>query len=107
MILVSPSFNGSVDEFISKGEVTPTPVEQDGYKTQTTCGLVYANGQYTAECYRPFKLADASPYDFPNLGVGSNIEVGFAVGLFTQPGDHVALGPSTQHLSITNQTFTS
>ncbi len=107
MILSSPSFKGNVDEFISTGEFTPTSVEQDGYKTQSTCGVTYANGQYTAECYRPFKLTDASPYDFPNLTVGSTIEIAFAVGLFNQPGNHLATDMSTYVLTITNQTYTS
>jgi hypothetical protein len=106
MILASPSFKGNVDDFVSTGEFTPTPVEQDGYATQTTCGLTYTGGVYTAECYRPFKLSDASPYDF-NFSVGSTAELGFAVGVFTQPGDHLATDMSTYELSITNQTYTS
>jgi hypothetical protein len=104
MILVSPAFNGSVDEFISTGEFTPTPVEQDGYKTQTTCALNYANGQYTAECFRPFRLTDASPYDF-NFPSETQCEIGFAVGLFSQPGNHLVSDMSTYVLSITNQTY--
>jgi hypothetical protein len=106
MILASPSFTGNVDDFVSTGEFTPTPVEQDGFKTQTTCGLGYTGGVYTAECYRPFKLVDASPYDF-NFTVGSTAELGFAVGVFTQPGDHLATDMSTYTLSITNQLYTS
>jgi len=104
MILASPSFKGNVDDFISTGEFTPTPVEQSGYATQTTCGLRYSGGVYTAECYRPFKLNNASPYDF-NLTVGSTAELGFAVGVFTQPGDHLATDMSTYVLSITNQAY--
>jgi hypothetical protein len=106
MILASPSFKGSVDDFISTGEFTPTPVEQDGYATQTVCGLGYAGGVYTAECYRPFKLTNASPYDF-NFTVGSTAEIGFAVGVFTQPGNHLATDMSTYVLSITSQTYAS
>jgi hypothetical protein len=106
MILVSPSFPGNVGEFISIGQYTPTPVEQDGYKTQTVCGLNYANGEYIAECYRPFKLTNASPYDF-NLKVGSTVELGMAVGLFDQPGNHLATDMSTYELTISNQSYTS
>jgi hypothetical protein len=106
MILVSPSFPGNVGEFISTGQYTPTPVEQDGYKTQTVCGLNYANGEYIAECYRPFKLTNASPYDF-NLKVGSTVELGMAVGLFDQPGNHLATDMSTYELTISNQSYTS
>jgi hypothetical protein len=106
MILVSPSFPGNVGEFISTGQYTPTPVEQEGYKTQTVCGFDYANGEYTAECYRPFKLTDASPYDF-NLKVGSTVELGMAVGLFDQPGNHLATDMSTYELTISNQSYTS
>jgi len=107
MILASPSFKGNVDDFVSTGEFTPIPVEQDGYTTQTTCGLDYAGGGvYTAEGYRPFKLNNASPYDF-NFTLGSTAELGFAVGVFTQPGDHLATDMSTYVLSITNQTYSS
>jgi len=106
MILASPSFKGSVDDFVSTGEFTPIPVEQDGYTTQTTCGLDYTGGAYTAECYRPFKLNNASPYDF-NFTLGSTAELGFAVGVFTQPGDHLATDMSTYMLSITNETYSS
>ena len=105
MILASPSFKGNIDDFVSTGEFTPVPVEQDGYKTQTTCGLAFAAGVYTAECYRPFKLTNASPYDF-NFTIGSTAELGFAVGVFTQPGDHLATDMSTYVLSITSKTFT-
>ena len=106
MVLASPSFKGNVDDFISTAEFTPIPVEQDGYTTQTSCGLDYTGGAYTAECYRPFKLNNASPYDF-NFTLGSTAELGFAVGVFTQPGDHLATDMSTYVLSITNQTYSS
>lgn len=105
MILASPSFQGGVDEFISTGEFTPAPVEQSGYKTQTTCALNYTGGVYTAECYRPFELTNPSPYDF-NFSVGSTAEIGFAVGVFTQPGNHLATDMSSYVFSISSQTTT-
>ena len=107
MILVSLAFNGSVDEFISTGEQTPESVESAGYRTQSTCVLGTSGTQYTAECYRPFSLTDASPYDFPNLTAGSTIEIGFAVGEFSQPGTHVASDMSTYTLTISGQTYTA
>src|SRR5208283_4390616 len=68
MILLSPSFKGGYDEFISQGATTPSTVESQGYKTQATCVLVLSGTTYTGECYRPFKLNNASPYDpFPSL----------------------------------------
>jgi hypothetical protein len=105
MILASTSFKGGVDEFIATGEQTPAPVESGGYSTQSACGLTLVGQEYTAECYRPFALHDASPYD-PGLKVGSAVEVGFAVGEFTSPGDHLASDMSTYVLSISNQTYT-
>jgi hypothetical protein len=105
MILASRSFNGKVDEFVSTGEATPTSVEQDGYKTQSTCGLSFTNNQYVVQCYRPFKLTNASPYDFPTLGTGSIIEIGFAVGEFSAPGKHLATDMSIYQLTFSNQTY--
>ncbi len=105
MILVSTAFKGGVDEFIATGEQTPVSVESEGYKTQSTCGLTTSGSTYTAVCYRPFKLDDASPYDFPTLGVGSTVEIGFAVGEFSAPGDHSATDMSTYALTFSNQTY--
>lgn len=106
MILASQSFKGNVDEFVSTGDQTPTPVESYGYTTQSVCNLALVGQQYTAECYRPFALHNASPYDF-NLGVGSTVEIAFAVGEFTSPGDHLASDMITYVLAITNQTYTA
>jgi len=107
MILASPNSKGGVDEFISTGDVTPITVESDGYKTQSTCGLALSGTTYTAECYRPFKLYGASPYDpFPILAAGSPIEIGFAVGDFSQPGVHSATDMSTYELLTSSQTTT-
>jgi hypothetical protein len=105
MILSSPSFKGGVDEFVSAGEQTPSTVESLGYKTQSVCGLTVASGVYTAECYRPFTLSGASPYDFPKLGVGSTIELGFAVGEFNNPGDHGATDMSSYVLTFSASTY--
>jgi len=108
MLLLSPSFTGGYDEFISKAEATPTTVESDGYKTQSTCALKLSAATYTAECYRPFNLSNASPYDpFPGLVAGSAMEVGFAVGEFDQPGLHAASDMSTFVLALSNKTFTA
>lgn len=108
MLLLSPSFTGSYDEFVSKGEVTPTPVESDGYRTQSTCALKLSGTTYTAECYRPFKLSNAPPYDpFPSLAAGSPIEIAFAVGEFNAPGVHAATDMSTYVLALSNQTYTA
>lgn len=108
MLLLSPSFSGSYDEFISKAEITPTPVEQNGYKTQSTCALKLSGTIYTAECYRPFVLNDASPFDsFPSFVAGSAMEIGFAVGEFNEPGLHAATDMSTYVLILSNQTYTS
>lgn len=108
MLLLSPSFSGSYDEFISKAEITPTPVEQDGYKTQSTCAMKLSGTIYTAECYRPFVLNDASPFDpFPSFVAGSAMEIGFAVGEFNEPGLHAATDMSTYVLILSNQTYTS
>lgn len=106
MVLASPSFTGNVDEFISTGELTPETVEAAGYSTQSVCGLGFANGNYTAECYRPFALHNAWPDDpFPSLAAGNTIEVGFAVGEFTSPGDHDATDMSSYTLTLSNQTY--
>ncbi|MGD0638060.1 MAG: hypothetical protein ABSA72_08480 [Nitrososphaerales archaeon] len=111
MILASPSFKGSYDEFISAGATTPSTVESHNYKTQSTCSLALSGSTYTAQCYRPFKLNGASPYDpFPSLVAGSQIEIGFAVGNFAIPGQHAAtsmasyvlvLGPAASTSSTT------
>jgi hypothetical protein len=111
MVLASPSFKGSYDEFISAGATTPSTVESDGYKTQSTCSLALSGTTYTAQCYRPFKLNGASPHDpFPSLVAGSSIELGFAVGNFAIPGQHAAttmasyvlvLGPAASTTSTT------
>ena len=107
MILASPSFKGSVDEFISTGDVAPLPVEANGYKTQTVCALNLAGGTYTAECYRPFNLSNPSPYDF-NLTVGTTVEIGFAVGDCTsQSGNHLATDMLTYTLTVSSQTYTA
>ncbi|MGD0638812.1 MAG: hypothetical protein ABSA72_12315, partial [Nitrososphaerales archaeon] len=107
MILASTSFKNGVDEFVSTGTVTPESVESLGYTTQSVCGLSLTSGQYTVECYRPFKLTNASPYDFRALGVGSTIEIGFAVGEFSSPGDHLATDMSTYVLAFSGQTYGS
>jgi hypothetical protein len=107
MILGSTSFSSGVDEFIATGEATPVSVESEGYATQSVCGLALAGGTYTAQCYRPFKLSNASPYDFPTLGVGSTIELGFAVGEFSDPGLHAATDMSTYVLTFSGQTYTA
>jgi len=106
MLLLSQSFKGGYDEFISTAESTPSPVEASGYATQSTCGFTVSNGVYTAECYRPFHLARASPSDpFYSLAAGSPIELGFALGEFSQPGLHEATDMSTYLLSLSNQTY--
>jgi hypothetical protein len=105
MILLSPSYKGNVDEAISAGEQPPTSVEQLGFKTQSVCALAYSAKVYTAECYRPFKLTNASPHDF-NMTIGTTLELGLAVGDFDAPGTHQATDMSTYVLSISNQTYT-
>lgn len=106
MVLLSPSFTGGVDEFISKAETTPATVESAGYKTQSTCAIGLSGTTYTGECYRPFKLNNPSPYDpFPTLAAGSSIEVGFAVGEFNQPGLHAATDMSSFVLTLSSQTY--
>jgi hypothetical protein len=119
MVLLSPSFKGGFDEFVSQGATTPSTVESGGYKSQSACALVLSGTAYTGECYRPFKLNKASPYDpFPSLVAGSSIEIGFAVGDFANPGQHAAtnmntyvlvLGPAatTTSTSTTTSTTTS
>jgi hypothetical protein len=106
MPLLSPSFSGGVDEFISKTMSTPVPVESSGYKTQSTCALQLSGTMYTGECYRPFKLSNASPYDpFPALVAGTPIEIGFAVGEFNKPGVHAATTMSSYVLTLSDQTY--
>jgi hypothetical protein len=106
MILLSQGFQKGYDEFISMGDTTPTAVEQDGYATQSVCALNVTNGNYVAECYRPFHLVNASPYDpFPVLVSGSPIEIAFAVGEFSSPGLHEATDMSTYTLALSNQTY--
>ncbi len=109
MILASTAFTNNVDEFIATGESTPTSVETLGYTTQSICGLTLtgsaSSGTYTVQCYRPFTLKNASPYDF-KLGVGSTIEIGFAVGEFDNPGDHSATDMSTYVLTFSGSTYT-
>ena len=106
MLLLSPSFTGGADEFISKAETTPATVESAGYKTQATCATALNGTVYTGECYRPFKLANASPYDpFPSLVAGSSIEIGFAVGEFNLPGLHSATDMSSYVLTLSSQTY--
>ncbi len=108
MLLLSPSFKGGYDEFISKAEATPTTVESDGYKTQSTCALKLSGTTYTAECYQPFNLSNASPYDpMPSLAAGSSLEIAFAVGEFNAPGLHAATDMSSYVLALSNQTYTA
>jgi hypothetical protein len=105
MILVSKSWGG-VDELVSTGPPSPTPVEKLGYKTQTTCGSDFVSGTYTVECYRPFSLTNAWQQDF-TLNVGSTVEIGFAVGECTPiPGDHLATDMATYVLTVSNQMWT-
>ena len=117
MVLASPSFKGNYDEFISAGASTPSTVESHSYKSQSTCSLGLSGSTYTAQCYRPFKLNGASPYDpFPSLIAGSSIEIGFAVGAFANPGQHAAtnmnsytlvLGPAASTTSTTTTSSSS
>ncbi len=101
MVLLSPSFKGGFDEFISHGESTPSTVESLGYKTQSTCALALSGTTYTGECYRPFKLNNPSPYDpTSSLVAGSSIEIGFAVGDFANPGLHAATTMSSYVLVL-------
>jgi hypothetical protein len=104
MILASPSFKGSVEEFIATGESTPVTVESKGYATQTVCGLILTADQYTAECYRPFQLSNASPEEV-NLAIGSTVEIAFAVGEFSEPGVHGASNMVTYVLTISSETY--
>jgi len=104
MILVSQAWGG-VDEFLSNGNLNPTPVESSGYKTQTTCGFTVVSGAYTAECYRPFNLTNAWPQDF-TLNVGSTVEIAFAVGeCKPTPGIHLATDMSTYLLTRSDQVY--
>jgi len=106
MLLLSPSFKGGYDEFISKAEATPTSAESDGYRTQSTCALMLSGTTYSAECYRPFNLSDASPYDpFPSFVAGSPMEVAFAVGEFDAPGLHAATDMSSYVLTLSDQPY--
>jgi hypothetical protein len=108
MILLSPSFKGGYDEFVSQGDVTPATVESQGYKTQSTCALALNGTTFTGECYRPFKLSGASPYDpFPVLVSGSSIEIGFAVGNFASPGQHSATDMASYTLTLGPATTTT
>lgn len=105
MILVSQSWGG-VDEFISNGNLSPTPVEKSSYKTQSTCAEGIVSGTYTVECYRPFSLVDAWPQDF-SLNVGSTVEIAFAVGeCYPTPGIHLATTMSVYQLVVSNETYT-
>lgn len=106
MLLLSPSFAGGADEFISKSLITPTTVESAGYKTQSTCAVNLSGTTYTGECYRPFTLNNASPSDpFPALTSGSSIEIGFAVGEFNKPGVHGATTMTAYVLTLSSQTY--
>jgi len=106
MLLLSQSFKGGYDEFISTTDATPSPVEASGHATQSTCGFTVSNGRYTVECYRPFRLTKATSSDpFHSLAAGSPIEIGFAVGEFSQPGLHEATDMSTYLLSLSNKTY--
>ena len=106
MVLLSQGFANGYDEFISTGDTTPAPVEQQGYTTQSVCALSVANGNYIAECYRPFQLTNASPYDpFPAFASGSPMEIGFAVGEFSSPGLHEATDMSTYTLAPSSQAY--
>lgn len=108
MILLSQGFQNNYDEFISTGDTTPAPVEQEGYATQSVCAMTVSNGNYVAECYRPFQMTKASPDDpFTVLAAGSAIEIAFAVGEFSSPGLHQATDMSTYTLSLSNQTYTA
>ncbi|MGA2666361.1 MAG: hypothetical protein ABSF83_15605 [Nitrososphaerales archaeon] len=108
MLLLSTSFKGGYDEFLSRAETTPTSVESSGYSTQSTCALKLSGTMYTAECYRPFELTNASSSDpFANFASGSSIEVGFAVGEFSEPGLHAATDMVTYVLSLSSQTYTA
>lgn len=108
MILGSPLFTPPIDEFISTGEQTPTSVETYGYTTQSVCGFNYANGQYTAQCYRPFKLHNAVAFDpFSALNAGQPIEIAFGVGDFLNPGGHMVTDMSTYQLTLSSQTYTA
>jgi len=104
IILLSPSYNKSVDEAIGTGEQTPIPVEEFNYRTQSVCALGYSGTVYTAECYRPFKLTNAAPSNF-NITVGTTLELGLAVGDFSAPGTHSATDMSTYLLTISSQTY--
>jgi hypothetical protein len=108
MVLLSPSFQKGYDEFLSSSDATPVAVESmtPSLQTQSTCALNVSGTTYTAECYRPFHLTNASQYDsFPRLVAGSPIEIGFAVGEFSEPGVHAATDMSTYQLTLSNQTY--
>ena len=107
MILISQGFQNGYDEFVSVGDTTPTPVEQVGHATQSTCALNVTNGNYVAECYRPFQLVNATSFDpFTSMFTsGSPIEIAFALGEFSSPGLHQATDMSTYTLSISSQTY--
>lgn len=111
MILGSESFPSlagrSVEEFISTGTVTPTTVQSLGYATQSVCGpLTIVASVYTVQCYRPFELTDASPSDpTSTLGIGSTVEIGFAVGEFNNPGNETATAMNQYQLTFSNSTY--
>ena len=106
MILVSQSFTGNVDEFTSTGFFTPPTVESAGYTTATTCGLTVSGTTYTSVCYRPFSTPNGSP-SAPKLGVGTTVELGFAVGEFNKPGTHLATTMLSYVLTISSTALPS
>lgn len=106
MILISPSFTPNVNEFISTGTFTPTSVTKDGYTSQTTCGLTVSAPTYTAICYRPFATSNGWP-GAPKLGIGSTVELGFAVGEFNSPGVHDASNMQSYVLYINGSKISS
>ena len=76
-------------------------MESQGYRTQSTCSLALSGTTYTGQCFRPLKLDNSSPYDpFPALVAGSSIEIGFAVGEFSSPGQHAATDMNTYVLVL-------
>jgi hypothetical protein len=106
MLLLSQGFKGGYDEFISSGDVTPTPVEDAGYKTQSACVLQMTGSNYVSECYRPFHGNGAVPNDpFGLLASGTPIEIAFAIGEFSSPGLHSATDMVTYTLAISDQPY--
>jgi len=104
-VILSPSLKGNVDEAISTGGST-SYVEEQGYRTQSVCGLNYDAGRYTAECYRPFDLVNPSPQDL-RFTLGSTVELGLATGNFSSPGSQLATDMSTYVLIVSNETYLS